>query len=284
MRFRQARTLAGKWWHIVLLLLAMGTQQRAFAQEWPSLDLSEWSREDKRFAVNLAGAAFITGWGIANWEYFQHSPHAGSEDWFGEGTKEGGADKWGHFYTTYALGHGLAYLYEHWGYGKREAAWHGAWSSFGLMGLMELGDSFSEYGFSYEDMVMNALGAYTGYLLKTRPELARKIDIRVELQPELDKTDVFTDYDNLKYLIALKLDGFERLNRGPLRYLELQLGYYARNYSHPDPERHERTLYIALGLNLSRILRDLSYPRAGRVFNYLQVPGTYVEHGNDLNH
>jgi hypothetical protein len=192
-------------WPGLLLLLFSGSMfaLSTEAVEWPDRNVSDWDKEQKLVATNVAGALFITGWGIANWDYFQASPSAQNEGWFGEKTKEGGADKLGHFYVNYALSHGLSYLYERWGYPHNQAAVYGAWSSFGLMGLMELGDSFSDFGFSYEDMLMNAVGSYTGYLMWTRPELMRKIDFRVEFTPEFDEPDIFTDYENLKYLVAL---------------------------------------------------------------------------------
>jgi hypothetical protein len=231
----------------------------------------------------MAGGAFILGWGIANWDYFRNSPVAHTEDWFGEDTKEGGADKLGHLYTNHVLAHGLSWLYERWGFSHDQAAAYGALSGFGLTGLMELGDSFSDYGFSYEDMVMNAIGSTTGYLLWKYPGLGRRLDIRMELTPRFDKADAFTDYEHMKYLVALKFDGFDTLRKSPLRYLDLQLGYYARGYSQTVPGARERNLYVGLGLNLSHVFDRLSWHRTARVFNYLQLPGTHADLEWNLN-
>ncbi|MGD2113174.1 MAG: DUF2279 domain-containing protein, partial [Gammaproteobacteria bacterium] len=126
-------------------------------------------------------------------------------------------------------------------------------------------------------MVMNTLGSIAGYLLWTHPDLMRKIDIRLELTPRFDQADVFTDYENQKYLVALKLDGFDSLSDGPLRFLDLQLGYYARNYSQQDPDIRERNLFFGVGLNLSRLFTDLSWRKTARVFNYLQPPGIRLD-------
>jgi hypothetical protein len=255
----------------------------ATAIDWPDRNVADWSKEQKLAAANMAGALLITGWGIANWNYFQTRPHAQTEGWFGENTKSGGADKLGHFYSNYCLSHGLSSLYEDWGYSYDLASVYGAWSSFGMMGLMELGDAFSDYGFSYEDMVMNAIGSYTGYLMRTTPELKRKIDFRMEYSFKFEEQDIFTDYENTKYLVALKFDGFDHLQTGPLRYLEFQFGYYTRNYSDSNHEKRERNIYVGLGLNLSRVFADLSFRKMSRVFNYLQLPGTYIDVNKDLN-
>ena len=274
---------AGFWPRLALLFVSVVFACPIVAVDWPDRRLSAWSKEQKLVATNVSGAVLITTWGIGNWDYFQTRPNANSEGWFAESTKEGGADKLGHFYVNYGLSHGLSQLYEHWGYKRKQAAAYGAWSSFGLMGLMELGDSFSEFGFSYEDMVMNAVGSYAGFLLWTQPKLARKIDFRVEYEPQFDRVDIFTDYENLKYSVALKLDGFDHLRDGPLRYLELQLGYYARGYSQSNPAHRERNVYVGLGLNLSRVLKDMSYRKTARIFNYLQLPGTNAAISNGLN-
>ena len=45
----------------------------------------------------------ISTWGIAQWGWFQHSPVAKTEGWFGANTSSGGADKTGHFYMSYLL-------------------------------------------------------------------------------------------------------------------------------------------------------------------------------------
>lgn len=268
---------------VMLCFVGLIFASSATAIDWPDRNISDWNKEQKLVATNMAGALLIMGWGIANWDYFQTRPNAKTEGWFSENTKYGGADKLGHFYSTYALSHGLSSLYEHWGYSSDQASVYGAWSSLGMMGLTELGDAFSDYGFSYEDMVMNTIGSYTGYLMRTRPELKRKIDFRVEYSFKFEEQDIITDYDNLKYLVALKLDGFDRLRASPLRYVELQLGYYTRNYSDPNDEKHERNIYAGLGLNLSRVFSDLSLRKVSRVFNYLQLPGIYVEQNKDLN-
>ena len=52
----------------------------------------------------------------------------------------------------------------------------GAFSYFAIMGYMELGDAFSDYGFSYEDLLANGTGVLLGYVLHKDTELVDKID------------------------------------------------------------------------------------------------------------
>ena len=145
-------------------------------QKWTGL-----TKEEKLKYTNIGAALAITTWGFSNWAYGEKSPHAKSEGWFGEDTNSGGADKLGHLYSSYVTDRALTYLYESWGYSQDKAALYGAWSTFSIMSMMEVGDSVSsDYGFSYEDFIINGVGAYIGYALETNPNLALKLDLRIE--------------------------------------------------------------------------------------------------------
>jgi Predicted periplasmic lipoprotein (DUF2279) len=241
---------------------------------------TDWSKEDKALALNLGVGAAVLGWGVVNWDYGEGGPRFQSEGWFDRETEEGGADKLGHFYSAYLFSHLFAGQYERWDFDKDQAIRWGALPPLGVTGLIEVGDAFSDYGFSYEDMIFNTLGAAAGYLLWSFPELSGKIDLRVEYNPFTSggyDWDVTTDYDRLSYLIALKAEGFDFIENPYLKYLELHVGFRARNYSdyseRPEVDLRKQFLYVGIGLNLSKLLRPyLDTP----VFNYLQVPYTYV--------
>jgi len=229
---------------------------------------------------NAVGFAVITGWGILNWDYFQNDPKKADEGWFSDHTKSGGVDKLGHFYFSYGLSHLFSWLYEHEGYSKDQGALLGSLSAFGLNTWMEIGDSFSGYGFSYEDALMNLAGSLTGYLLYTRPDLAEKIDLRIEYLPDFKKLDFATDYENQKFLVALKFDGFDFAKNNGLKYFELHLGYYTRGYS--GGGSRERNVYLGFGLNMPRIFKQFSLPKVSKAAQYIQVPYTYIETSRDL--
>jgi len=192
----------------------------------PAHGFREFTREEKVFAVNAGGLLAIAGWGLAFWDYGESSPSMKDERWFQKDTDKGGADKLGHFYTNYLVGRGLSSLYESWGYGHDKAVPYGALASFGLMGFMEIGDSISDYGFSYSDLIMNLPGTCTGYLLEMNPDIARKIDFRVQYIPNFKESDIATDYERMRFVIVAKLDGFDVVTNEYLKYLELHLGYY----------------------------------------------------------
>ncbi len=238
-----------------------------------------WTRGQKTLMLNAGAAAALTAWGVYKWDYGQQAPKASSEGWFGQDDKEGGADKLGHFWSSYAVSHLFASIYESWDYSEEEATTYGALSSLGFQTLIEVGDSFSGFGFSYEDMMMNLAGAGAGYLLRAYPQIGEKIDIRIEYAPSFsggNSTDVFTDYEHQKFVVALKGEGFEGLRGSLFEYLELQAGYYARGYDEfvrGGAETRRRIFYGGLGLNVGRAV---SHFWDTALFDYFQVPGTYV--------
>lgn len=231
--------------------------------------------QDKIIKTNLTGIGIVTAWGVANWDYFTRSPHAQSEGWFGNNTDEGGADKLGHLYTTYITAHGLAHWFESECVAKDDAALYGALSSLAILGYMEVGDAFSDYGFAYEDMVANSVGAVLGYYLYKDAALAKKLDLRWEYGVHPNKKDFTTDYENSRYLAALKFNGFEFGQKPGLKHLELHAGYYSRGFADANA-RKERKPFIGIGLNITDLFNRRGYKKTATALRYLQVPGTAI--------
>ena len=94
---------------------------------------------------------------------------------------------------------------------------------------------------------------------------------------------MFTDYEHQKYLLAFKLDGVPALRHGPLDYLELHLGYYARGYGGSDSSLTERNAYVGVALNLSRLFDEQGWRRSSTLLRYYQPPHTSLQLRNDLN-
>lgn len=231
-------------------------------------------QEKKVVATNVAVAGFIAAWGFAYWDYGSQAPHAKREGWFAPDTKEGGADKGGHLYAGYVMGRAFSGLFRGYGYDPAKVARAGALSSLAATSFMEIGDSFSAYGFSYEDMVMNVAGAGTAWLLAARPSLGRKFAMRGEYDPfATSGGDILTDYDNWRYYATVKLDGFERMPR-PLRWIELHAGYCARGYSDADPANDRRYTFVGIGISLPKLAQALGWQRTATFLDYYQPPGT----------
>ncbi|MDY0221633.1 MAG: DUF2279 domain-containing protein [Desulfobacterium sp.] len=242
---------------------------------------ADFSKQEKVIITNAVGLGVITAWGVLNWDYFKNDPHMAKEGWFERNSDHGGADKLGHFYFSYTFSHILAAFYENSGYSTRQSARLGSLSSFAMVSWMEIGDSFSSYGFSHEDFIMNLIGTATGYLFYTRPFLSEKIDFRIEYLPEFDKTDFTTDYEHQKMIMALKFDGFDFTRDTRLKHLEIHLGYYTRGY--PDKQDRERRIYLGIGINIPRIFNQYSMPKTSKLFSYVQMPWTYIKADSDLN-
>lgn len=283
----------------LVFLLALGGPQSSAPQiapvraDEPALPApSEWSKEKKLRALNTAVIGGVTAYGLLFWGYGEGDPRVVSEDWFGINTKHGGADKLGHVYTCYLGTMAFAALCERWGFEPADASRHGALSSMTAMTMMEVGDMFTQGGFSFEDLTMDAVGAALGYLRRTDPVLRSRLDFRAEYLPSkgfLDAggDDFLTDYAGYKYLLALRADGFENLSPRWLKYFELHAGYFTRGYEKYDLEEHTRrtrNIYLGVGINLSHLLEKQGRHTAASVLSYYQLPHTYATSEKDLNY
>lgn len=240
----------------------------------------------KVMLLNGGSWAVIMGYGIAEWDYNKSSFHFKNEGWFGRDTSYAGLDKLSHAWSCYVMSHLFSYLYQKWDYTEKEANLYGTLSSFGVNAVMEVADGFSpSQGFSYEDTIMNLLGCGFGYIRAEYPDLARKIDFRLEYTPKFDSEDlkIGTRYERHKYLIVAKADGFDFIENPYLRYLELQLGYSAHGYDHYEktgPDERHRHLYAGVGINVSKILQKYVNTT---VLDYVQLPYTSIQHGVSLD-
>jgi hypothetical protein len=239
------------------------------------------SKEEKLIYTNVAVASGVLIWGFTQWGYGTEDFHTSDEGWFEKDTSNGGSDKLGHFYTNYLMTRILAHIYNGWGYNSHDSGLYAAVSAGVLSGiLIELGDGFSEHGFSKEDFIADILGVTAGYFWHTNPSLAKKIDFRVEYAPSFGSdnvTDFTTDYEHMKHLLAIKAEGFELFEDSMMKYLELHLGYYTRDFNHDTMplEDRKRYVYVGLGLNLSRLLEPVM-GKYSTFFNYYQTPCTYL--------
>jgi hypothetical protein len=258
-------------------ILATDSPASPLAEVKPTSNASWWCslpKEKKALYTNLAAASFITLYGFADWDYGSTTFHWANEGWFEEDTKYGGADKMGHFWSTYALADSLTGLYKHWGYDGTTANTYAALSSFAVQTIMELDDGTSEtQGFDWGDMTMNTVGMLASIIMEHYPELDRKIDFRVEYAFNVPIKGLFDDYSNMYYAMVVKLDGFDALDNTWLQWLELHGGYYSRGYDSTEVAK-ERDLYFGISINLSKLFEQHKYHKAAKVLEYLQIPYT----------
>lgn len=265
-------------------------QENVTSQELPSKQFinyhwwTEQPKEKKLFYTNVIAASVIGAWGFIQWDYGSAEWHSANEGWFQQNTKYGGADKLGHFWATYTFADALTGLYKYWGYDSKRASTYAALSSWGVQAVMEAADATSEsHGFSWQDMVMNTLGALTSVAFERNPALDEKLDFRIEYVLDSDVDGIFDDYSNMYYSMALKLEGFESIENSFLKYVELHAGYYTRGYEDKEKE-NKRSLYAGISINFSRILRKNGWKKTGKILEYLQVPYSVVKASHTLSH
>ncbi len=250
----------------------------------------------KRFGEQMWSAKWVYGGifaattaiGVVSWDWGSAGFTFKSEGWFDESTKYGGMDKLGHAFTGYLMSDALTWAIRRNSIDPRGAELTGALLSVSLMTYIEIFDGLSaEHGFSYEDLVAGAVGATFSALRNTYPELKNKVDFRMQyLKSEYGSFEPFGDYEGQKYLVAVKLAGFEALRDTPLKYVEVQGGYCARGFSDEEMDagsHKQQDLFVGIGVNLSELIfgekasDDHWGKKAGRtVLQYVQVPYTYV--------
>ena len=139
---------------------------------------------------------------------------------------------------------------------------------------------------------MNTLGAVFSIMRNTVPGMKEKVAFKLEIVPD---SNIYSaqgkpHYAQQRFMLSLKGVGFEELRKTPLRYLDLQVGYYASDFLNEDraagiqPKQH---LFVGVGLNLSEILFGRSKSRIGKagytVLDYFQVPYTSLRYDISQN-
>lgn len=209
-----------------------------------------------------------------------------NEGLFGRNTGQLGVDKLSHAWNGYLFTDVLYKRMARKVGGGPKAAWTAAALGMGLQTYGEFYDAIHRgSGFSWHDMGFNAAGVGLSVLRNTVPGLADKIDYRTFFVPPnrpdgVGKPDRF---EKQRFLLALKGSGFGGVRNTPLRLLELQLGYRAKNFSGEDRAAGlvpERRIFVGVGFNLSEALlrgRRGGAASFGRnTLNYLQLPYTAV--------
>jgi hypothetical protein len=242
----------------------------------------------KTIPLEVAAVAAVPLYhGLDHWNWGKSSFHFHSEGWFGKNTKYAGMDKLGHVYTTYLYSDFFTQRMAHKASDPTGAALTGSLLAFGIMAGVEVGDGFSpDYGFSPEDLISDGIGAGFSFLRNTVPGLADKLDYRMEyIKSDYSSFDPTSDYEGQKYTLALKLGGFEQFADSPLRFFELQAGYFARGYEDSAAAhgvKRRREPFVAIGFNLQQLLSETPANNtsfglaADRVLEYYQVPYSYL--------
>jgi hypothetical protein len=232
-------------------------------------------------AISIKGA-ITWKWGTAS---FRFNP----EGYFGKDTGSFGMDKVGHAYSTYVLTELLTDRIRAYAPEPDGAPITAAALALSTLLYVEVFDGFSvDHGFAYEDVIFDSLGAGFSVLRNIVPGIRNKLDYRMEYVPSGNRSGFhpMTDYSGQKFVLVLKLAGFEWLEDTAPSYFEVHTGYFARGFTPAERERGEperRVPYVGIGLNLQQLLFGSEHPAevpleqyGRRALEYLQVPYAYA--------
>ena len=224
--------------------------------------------------------------------------HFTNEGFFGQSTYAGGADKASHFVSYYIVAKLLAGVYQELGMKFDSAQLLGAATSAAAGFVTELGDGRGKYGFSYEDLLFDSLGAVTqlgiahyglGDLIGFSAGL-----VPAPYEPCCPYGGTGKNYSQEIYSGDLRIAGLGRragFDPGPARFLLFSMTYSSKGYPYSNPDVRERQIGLFLGVNFVEILRVTGVPEGawwGKilyfVFDVIRIPYTQIGYQYDLNH
>jgi hypothetical protein len=243
----------------------------------------------------------ITAWaalGVQKDDY--NAWHFTREKFFGKDTYAGGADKCSHFILSAGLARELGWGYEQFGHTPEQS--YGLSLGVTLLAgvIQEIGDAFTPYGYSWEDVVADSLGGITGAALSYY-HLNDLIGLRFGFIPENIPPDpccvdsLGENYSHEIYSGDLKISGLAKrmhFNPGPARFLLLSATYCTKAYG-MDPARpdRQRNVGVDIGLNLPEIMTAVGVPENTwwgtvlyKALNLFRIPFTAFGVRYDLNH
>ncbi|MEJ5363222.1 MAG: DUF2279 domain-containing protein [Spirochaetota bacterium] len=236
-------------------------------------------------------------YGMETWDWGEQSNWRWAhEGFFGQNTDSGGADKIGHGWAHY-LAFRIFHNYYDWSENGRNTKWIYSIGTATFLGVgIEVGDAFTgKYGFSYEDVVADMLGIGLGILLEYSPTLDSLFGFSWQYWPTESYFDrwgknplhMSSDYSGAKYVFNFRLAGLQNLGiKIPnfMRYIQLDIGYFTRNYVRWDETTAEpyRSMYYGISLNFMEVVKDFFEnpdSKASRIlqqpFKYYHIPAGY---------
>jgi len=227
-------------------------------------------------------------------KYGTNSWHFTNEGWFGYTTYAGGADKVSHFIVSSGVSRLLYDVYTQNGQPENQSFAVALAVSLTAGIFVETGDAITVYGWSWQDLTADFLGASSGLVIQ-RFGLQDLIGLRLgpaggDVPPSAvgsSEESLGSSYNDEIYAGDLKLGGLiTRLhgNPGVARFFLVSVAYYTRGfgYAPPLPSRYQ-TMGFELGINFPAILDELKVPKDKwwgqglyAFFNFFRIPYTQV--------
>jgi hypothetical protein len=242
-----------------------------------------------RIGAMLFGPAFVMVWGVTEWGWFSgHGFMYEPSDVYGADSLNGLSDKFGHMHATYIVKRMANFIFSATGSSRTRANVESAIYAESIQLMLEIGDGFSSaHGFDIYDVVFNTMGVGFAMVLDQFPVLDRMFALQWEYIPTKrlrrniaqgnTDLDFFTDYSGQKYLFTTKLGGIPHLSLTPLRYVNVDLGYYAKGYYNDYYKYSTKNVYVGISVNYSIAFGDVlptgyASSTLQSVFNYIHPP------------
>ena len=199
------------------------------------------------------------------------------EGYFALDTYAGGADKFGHMWSNYALNRITAEVLMGGGWTPGMASFIATTTTSTFFVLIEFKDGFHEgFGFSWGDMLFNTMGEALAVVMVNYPEVDEMFDFRVEYNPTdlyLEKlyndgvVDAAEDYSGQTFILGYHLGSIESLRSSArwswLRYFDATLAFSAGNFL-PEPKDpsifREQDLFLGFAINVQELIDQSFYP------------------------
>lgn len=285
--------------------LGLDTSALRAAQEPPSSSLGA-SREPRLFTTSTtwttAGVLVaMSAWAALGVEKDEFTPWMFTrEKFFGEDTYSGGADKLSHFVLSAFLARELGWVYEEQGHSRDRSLMLSLGVTVLAGVIQEVGDAFTPYGYSWEDIATDVAGGVAGVAL-SRYELNDLIGLRFGfVSSDIPDNPCCTEslgenYSSEIYSGDLKLAGLAKrlkIKPGPARFFLLSATYSTKAYGfEPARPDRQRNVGVDLGLNMPEILSAVGVPETTwwgtalyKALNLFRIPFTSFGIRYDLNH
>jgi uncharacterized protein YfiM (DUF2279 family) len=217
-----------------------------------------------------------------------------NEGWFGRDTYVGGSDKVSHFIISSGVSRALYEAYTAQGHSKEQSFNLALATTFMAGSIVEIMDGVSVYGFSFQDLTVDALGAAAGLLIQ-RNGLEDMLGLRLglattDVPPIFEGGSVETlghSYNDEIYAADFKPAGLVRRLGGKPgfeRFFLTSFVFFTRGYGYdpPLPTRYQE-IGFEVGLNFPEILRafgvnEKTWWGTGliAIFNFFRFPYTQV--------
>ncbi len=171
-----------------------------------------------------------------------------------------GVDKMGHFYISYLYFHSLENAMSWAGYSKRKSLYVAAIIPTVYALSVEIGDGFSSYNFSPDDLAANLMGIGYGILQVKKP-FFQNINVKWSYFPSAYKTtanekrSLTDDYDGHIYWMSFNVHNLlpSKAQAFWPKFLNLAVGYGVKNRNPGTNDPVARKFTFGLDYNLSSI-------------------------------